>query len=411
MQFNLKIAAVHPTLVNLQTAREVLAAASSTHHLHKASFIDATRKIDPHIWTRAIEKSLLSEEGGELLRLDYEELAITWLSALLKQRYTSHLLRDARVIHHSALQQLATSHDTIGERSPEGWIKQYLRAAFVICSQESVEENPQPSSRPQEQPEIPDSVDVRAKRIFVKVFEAFVQDLSTRIGPHNGHYATESAVPAGPYRPSPVNGFRVRALFAVPLDHQDSLPINAQLYEQLQVTEELAKVSKGAQKQIAPYAPPGKDLYEATLLNTLCNLDGPKALEPGCANVVATIRRRHEENLRSSIFFEHSQLARREFTNEYEKLIKLLIAATAEATEFIGNSRQSGYREFSHQVNWNFWIVMNNCLVADFKLREYGAQLKPFVDPARAYDSREDVSREFERLVLDFRKEKPTVKS
>jgi hypothetical protein len=53
---------------------------------------------------------------------------------------------------------------------------------------------------------------------------------------------------------------------------------------------------------------------------------------------------------------------------------------------------------------------MNNCLVADFKLREYGEQLKPFVDPPRAYDSREDVRREFERLAGAFRAAKSAAK-
>jgi hypothetical protein len=217
-------------------------------------------------------------------------------------------------------------------------------------------------------------------------------------------------VTPGPYRPSPVNGFRVRNLFAVALDPQDGLSINVRLYEQLQRTEALAKASKVTQRLTVPNVTPGENYYEAILLDTLCEFEGPKPHVSGTTDVVELIRRRQSDNLRSNVYFEARQLALLEFRKEYEKLIKLLVTATAEATQFIRNVRDSGTRTFNTNPNWNCWIVMNNCLVADFKLREYGEQLKPFVDPPRAYDSREDVRREFERLAGAFRAAKSAAK-
>jgi hypothetical protein len=426
MQSNQKIAPVHPTIDSLQTAREAVAVASHAHHLSNERLIDAAMKIDPHRWAKAIEKSLLGEKNSDELRLDYEELAITFVSVLLKQEQASKALQEARTAHNKALQQLVTVHDTIADRTAESWIKQHLRAAYVINSQESVAEKPK--SYPQLQPplEIPALVTARAKRILFRIFEAFAQNIPVK----SGYYTTASVVASGPYKSFPVNGFRKRDLLAVPIEPQDGLSINVQLYEQLQRIETLSKTAKEAQRLVSPYESMREDHYEATILDTLCEFKRPEASVFGSSDVVELIRRRQSDSMQSSLFFETRQLTMLEFRKDYEKLIKLLVEATAEATQFIQTARTKaplyprrisstaeatqfiqtartlGYHESSFNSNWNVWIVMNNCLVADLKLREYGEQLKPFVNHPRAYDSREEVRREFERLADPIRRAK-----
>jgi hypothetical protein len=403
---NLKIAPVHPTIDNLQTAREAVTVASKTHHHSNERLIDAAMKIDPHRWTKAIEKSLLGEKSSDELRLDYEELAITFVSILLQQRQASKALQEARTAHNEALRQLVTVHDTIADRTAESWIKQYLRAAYLINSQESVAEKPKPQVQSQSHFEIPALVTVRAKRIFLRLFEAFAQNIPVK----NGYYTTANAVPTGLYRSFPVNGFRKRDLSAVPLDPQDGLPINVQLYEQLQRTETLSKTAKEVQNFGSPDESMREGHYEATILDKLCEIASPEAYVAGSSDVVELIRRRQRDSLQSSVLFETRQLTMLEFSKDYVKLVKLLVAATAEATQFIQTARTSGYRESSFNSNWNVWIVMNNCLVADLKLREYG-EFKPFVNHPRAYDSREDVRREFERLTSAIHTAKSALRS
>jgi hypothetical protein len=401
MNYKLNVAAVHPLIGNLQNATNAVTNATLTHAATERWLGDLTSRLNPVRWTRSIEAAVAEGSSTDELRLDYQELALTFVSALLQDSTQRKAIRSAQELHDNAVREIVAAHDGLDGNREEEWLKPYLRAAIVMDDFKSIQ--------PVSPFDVDESLISRAQRILSTTFEAFSQNVPPLAGKM---YTTNRVVPAKVLNGLTLSGLRTRSIKTIALEADDLLPLNLKLYNQLQKTEHSLRRAQEAQKTLSAQPRFDEQYHAAKLVDSICNIQHPGYYSYYPKSIEEQIKQRNLKRVELSRTYELVRLAFLAFYQDYEVLALLLAPAVLEALQFVKKTPHDeprfGYS--GRSKSQNYWRVMNNCLAADAVLREYGEHLRQFkqINLVQTAEHKEVVAKEFDSIAVHYRPHKST---
>lgn len=395
MNYKVSVAEVHPSISNLHYATSVVTEAVLTQAAAERWLGELASRLNPARWTRNIEAAVVEGSSTDDLRLDYQEVALTFMSAFLQDVTQRNAVKSARELHENAVREVVTTHDELDKNRPQEWLKPYLRGALVMDDYKSLQEV-RPCS-------VDESLITRAKRILRATFEAFSQNVPQLEGKM---YTTQRVVPAKIVSGRTLVGFRTRTIKPAILDADDSLPLNLELYNQLDKTERSLRRAQEAQKLLSAQPRFDEQYHAAKLVDSICKIADPVHYSYHQEPISEQIKKRDLKRLELSRTYELVRLAFLAFYQDYEVLARLLAPAVAEAVQFINKAPGAAPRfGSSGRGGYQSWRVMNNCLAVDAILREYGEHLRQFkrINILQTAEDREVIAKEFDSIALHYR--------
>lgn len=130
--------AVHPTLAALLKVMEQLAAARREYS-RTMDWVGRTGfEIEPTRWTSQIEAALAAHDQTKLdgIQTEYDEKAITFMSALICDRVARGKFMDGRMAISEAIRDVVEAHKAIPERSNDAWLRAVMEGACIVAAQD-----------------------------------------------------------------------------------------------------------------------------------------------------------------------------------------------------------------------------------------------------------------------------------
>ncbi len=332
-------------------------------------------EVDPNRWTKRIEGALGKTEELEYLRVQYDEKALSGISAWLSQEASWHNICDGNQQLCTAIREVLVAYDAIDSKAQDRWLKEIMQTRCV----EAAEVHRQDVS--DRTVDDRSSVFTRAYNILVQAFTALHADV-TRRGRCRA-YTTDLVVPGRKYQKFLNASVDLRHVNAVEFidcvnsKHPASQKLS-QLMAQLETLNTAARLAesrlKGGQN---PYDKDCSKINSGTInerqhANRLMDALHGQSYEcvPSEKQVAdQNERRRLYEGVRQEVLIAQKQLQAL-----YEELCETQHGAIVETQQLLGEIQAD--RSTTIDRWQTVRICMNNCLAADLRLRWLGGELQ-----------------------------------
>lgn len=378
--------AVHPTLVVLQAVVEQIAEARRRYS-HALDWVNRLGSdIDPVHWTTKIEAALADHDQRKLdgLQSEYDEKAITFLSALIAESTARRKFFNGRLEISNAITAVVEAHNAIPERSDDAWMRPIMEGACIFAAQEHGADPDQP--RIQGRYELSqngfensyNSSSFRAEKIMYAAFCRLADWLC--MGTCNPVYYPTDLVVQG----CKVAGLEylnrdveLRHVYAVDFVDcvNDTHPASVLLKELLDKLEKALEEAREASKALrSEHNGAINERNYAGRLVTMLHDEGRGDGSKFQAQVDAQNERRWVYELERRNYL----VALKNLKKAHEAVVQALRAAVAEGRPLVDLTRQPSSATVCITVDKyeTGRIIMNNCLAADLRLRAIGREMK-----------------------------------
>lgn len=348
--------------------------------------------LQPVQWTKRLEDAIGNDEQIQRLCTEYDERAITFSHAYLKDSGYGERVQKARSALYDTVGQLVAFHDSIARYSADEWLKPMFRAAIVVIHNVLQSETGRW-----------DHLDTRGvlergDKAMRTAFQYLVGVLSqTRRG---SVYTTDLVVQGCKILPHLNRDVDLRNIWVIALNDNDGrYPKNGQLADLLTELDSTVKGLRDVRRQFG--SDDNGSINEAQYASRLLSMARGETCGKLDKQVVAA---QDERRIRYETAFRRMQVLLAQAT----KLRQLVADALLDAVEEIkvtGAHTGTPRMAINHGVIWLEQRVINNILAADLALRYSGRIIdehkrgladKSFNAGARAVEHQfEDIAKRF----------------
>lgn len=349
--------------------------------------------LQPVRWTKRIEDAVGNDEQLQSICTEYDERAITFSHACLKDAGYGERVQKAHMALHDTLEQLITFHDSIGQYSEDDWLKPMFRAAIAVIAQYTLQNETARWEHLDTR-----SVRERGDKAILAAFRHLIGVLSQTY--RGSVYTTDLVVQGCKILPHLNRDVDLRNIWAIPLADKDGrFPRTAQLTDLLAQLDATLKGLRDARKQFG--SDDNGSINEAQYASRLLSMAKGEHCGKLDNEVVAE---QNERRIRYETAFRRMQLLLTQATKLRQSVTDALFGAVEEV-KATGAHSDSPRMAIWQDVIWLEQRAINNILAADLALRysgrvidehKRGLEDKSFGAGSRAVEEQfEDIAKRF----------------